>query len=58
MLRRTDIAVLVVGGPQEELGPWEKELIALFEQGHIPYLTVYNKSDLLPGDAPQDGRCG
>ena len=57
VLRRTDIAVLVVGGPQEELGPWEKELIALFEQGHIPYLTVYNKSDLLPGDAPQDGRC-
>lgn len=33
VLRRTDIAVLVVGGPQEELGPWEKELLRCSNKG-------------------------
>lgn len=45
VLRQTDIAVLVADGSEEQ-SPCEVELKALFEQEHIPYITVYNKSDL------------
>lgn len=48
VLNKTDIAILVVDG-QEGKGPWEEEMISLFEKKEIPYLVVYNKSDLADG---------
>lgn len=45
VLNKTDIAVLVVDG-QEGLGACEEELLALFQEKELPYLVVYNKSDL------------
>lgn len=51
ILNQTDIAVLVVdaaiGNTKQDL-----ELISLFQAKEIPYLIVYNKSDLL-SDAPE-----
>lgn len=52
-LNRCDCAVLVVDGTKG-LGDTEKELIDLFKKKEIPYLIVYNKSDLSEG-APDDG---
>ncbi len=54
ILRRTDIAVLVTDCTIGE-GACEKELIRLFEEKGIPYLTVMNKCDLLD-TIPDDGR--
>lgn len=63
VLNKTDIAVLVVDAV-EGLGAEEKELIQLFGRKEIPYLIVYNKSDLLEdgggredsGGAEEEGR--
>ena len=46
VLGRTDLAVLVEDATQKP-GRWEKELVRLFEERHIPYLIARNKSDLL-----------
>lgn len=46
ILNKTDIAVLVMDitiGKTE----WEMELIRIFEEKKLPYLLVYNKSDLV-----------
>lgn len=45
ILVKTDIAVLVVDA-QKGVSDSDKELISLFEERRIPYITVYNKSDL------------
>ena len=45
VLNRTDIAVLVTD-ITKPLGECERELISLFEQKKIPYITVGNKCDL------------
>lgn len=47
VLNKTDIAVLVVDGTMG-MGPEETALIARFREKGIPWLTVYNKLDLLP----------
>ena len=52
-LNRCDCAVLVVDGA-EGVGEVEKELIAQFQKKEIPYLIVYNKSDVAQ-TTPQDG---
>lgn len=46
VLNKTDIAVLVVDA-MEGKGACEEELLKLFREKEIPYLVVYNKSDLL-----------
>ena len=50
-LYRTDIAVLVADAAKP-LSDTEKELIALFQQEHTPYLLALNKSDTL-GERPE-----
>lgn len=52
ILRSCNIAVLVTDASRE-LNDCEKELISLFGEREIPYITVKNKSDLLK-DAPQN----
>lgn len=47
ILRQTDIAILVVDG-QKGLQTTDRELIELFKKRNLPYITVYNKADLLP----------
>ena len=47
ILRQTDIAILVVDG-QKGLQETDRELIELFKNRNLPYITVYNKADLLP----------
>ena len=47
ILRQTDIAILVVDG-QLGLQTADRELIELFTKRNLPYITVYNKADLLP----------
>lgn len=46
ILRSCNIAVLVTDASRD-LNDCEKELISLFDERNIPYLTVKNKSDLL-----------
>lgn len=46
VLNQTDIAVLVVDG-EKGIQAADKELISLFENKKIPYITAYNKTDLL-----------
>lgn len=46
VLNKTDIAVLIVDA-SEGKGDCEEELLRLFREKEIPYLVVYNKSDLL-----------
>ena len=45
VLNKTDIAVLVVD-MTEGVRECEKELIGIFKEKNIPYITVYNKRDL------------
>lgn len=45
ILNRTDIAVLVIDSTVG-ITATDSELIALFNEKSIPYITVYNKSDL------------
>lgn len=55
-LFRTDIAVLVADAAKP-LTDTEKELIALFQQEHTPYLLALNKSDTLdtlPENLPEN----
>ncbi len=54
ILNRVDIAVLVTD-ITKPLGGCERELIGLFEQKNIPYITVGNKCDLAPS-APDGER--
>ncbi|MBR1591725.1 MAG: [Ruminococcus sp.] len=44
ILAKTDIAVLVTD-VQEGICQCDRELIGLFEEKNIPYITVFNKSD-------------
>lgn len=53
ILRRVDIAVLAVDATVG-FTDTEKELVELFKQRKIPFLTVYNKADLLD-NIPQSG---
>lgn len=46
ILAQTDIAVLVADA-EKGLGILDKELISEFKEKNIPYIIVYNKSDLL-----------
>lgn len=46
ILNRTDIAVLVVDA-QRGLAATDKQLLALIQEKELPYLIIYNKSDLL-----------
>ena len=55
-LYRTDIAVLVTDA-SAPLSDTDRELIALFEQEHTPYLVALSKSDLLaeqPAQLPKN----
>lgn len=45
VLNKTDIAVLVVDG-MEGITAMEEELLSLFREKEVPYIIVYNKSDL------------
>ncbi len=46
ILNRTDIAVLVVDA-KKGLTATDKQLLALIQEKELPYLIIYNKSDLL-----------
>ncbi len=46
VLDQTDLAILVVDSTQG-LSPMDQDLIALFKKKELPYLTVFNKIDLL-----------
>lgn len=46
ILNKTDVAVLVTDAAAG-LGQMEKELLDIFDRKQIPYLVVYNKTDLL-----------
>jgi [FeFe] hydrogenase H-cluster maturation GTPase HydF len=46
VLNKTDVAVLVAEA-EEGLGPSEKELLSLFAAKGIPFVTCFNKADLL-----------
>jgi len=52
ILNKTDIAILVVDAAEGKKD-CDHELIALFQAKEIPYLVVFNKSDLLP-EIPRD----
>lgn len=54
VLNKTDIAVLVVDA-QEGKGPCEEELLSLFQEKEIPFLTVFNKADLLADGQALEG---
>ena len=47
VLNKTDIAILVVDAG-EGMGEVDRQMIDLFREKQIPYLTVFNKTDLLP----------
>ena len=51
VLNRTDIAVLVIDATVG-MSEIDRQLIALFEEKQIPWIVVYNKSDLL-AEVPQ-----
>ncbi len=51
VLAKTDIAVLVVDGTAGKC-PEDESLIEAFRKRKIPYVTVYNKSDLFDAPAP------
>ena len=48
VLNKADLAVLVIDAV-EGTSSWDEEMIRLFEKKEIPYLVVYNKTDLLAG---------
>ena len=47
ILNRTDLAVLIVDN-STGLSDTDKQLIGIFKEKEIPYITVYNKSDTAP----------
>ncbi|MBR7179184.1 MAG: [Oscillospiraceae bacterium] len=56
VLNKTDIAILVVDATEGQRD-CDRELIGLFRAKEIPYLVVYNKTDLLaeiPGDTDRE----
>ena len=53
ILNRTDLAVLIVDGTVG-LTDTERQLIGIFEEKDIPFLTVYNKSDISEKRVCQD----
>ena len=53
ILNRTDLAVLIVDGTVG-LTDTERQLIGIFTEKNIPYLTVYNKSDIAQKRVCQD----
>ncbi len=55
VLNKTDIAVLVIDGSVGQSAE-DEMLRALFEKKGVPYITVYNKSDLKSVNAP-DALC-
>ena len=55
MLDKTDVAVLVVDAAAG-MGEHDRVLMAEFEKRSIPYITVYNKSDLLEECLTTDGK--
>lgn len=55
VMNMTDIAVLVVDAAKG-FGKTERELTEIFREKEIPFITVYNKSDLLASvPEPSDG---
>ncbi len=54
VLNKTDLAILVADCTAE-LGDVEKDLIASFKDKNIPYILVYNKSDLLENVPEAEG---
>lgn len=55
ILAKTDLAVLVVDAPRG-LSLEDEALVKLFEERKIPYVTAYNKADLLWEKPPLDDR--
>ena len=55
ILAKTDVAVLVIDA-QKGLDETDNGLIQLFKERKLPYLTVYNKSDLLESIPSTDSR--
>ena len=54
ILRKTNIAVLVVDA-SAGLSGQDKELMRLFKEKNVKFITVFNKADLfIPTDAPSD----
>lgn len=51
VLSKTDIAVLIIDSKKGK-SEADNELISLFKEKNIPYITVYNKSDLLKEKPP------
>ena len=51
VLGKTDIAVLVVDSTVG-INEYDRELITLFEKRKLPYVIVYNKSDLIKEKSP------
>lgn len=54
ILRKTDIAVLVVDSSKGK-SETDKELISIFQELKVPYITAYNKCDTLSGDISAEG---
>jgi [FeFe] hydrogenase H-cluster maturation GTPase HydF len=54
VLRKTDVALIVVDA-REGLCSEDRRLIDIFKEASIPYLIVYNKSDLASERVPSDG---
>ncbi len=52
VLNKTDIAVLVIDGSVGRSAE-DDMLLSLFQKKGVPYITVYNKSDLKPVDEPE-----
>ena len=52
VINKTDIAILVIDAT-EGITEYETELKATFESKEVPYIVVYNKSDLVPKSNPQ-----
>lgn len=52
VLNKTDIAILVVDASEGQKD-CDRQLVTLFREKEIPYIIVYNKSDLLE-DVPED----
>ncbi len=55
-LNRIDIAVLVVDGTCGKTAV-DDELIGIFKEKNIPYIVVYNKSDIFEKEKYPDGFC-
>lgn len=49
VLNKTDVAILIIDGVSGKTMA-DEELTGLFKEKEIPYLTVYNKADLVPDE--------